>query len=115
MRAEVPGAPPLFCPNHMGSTSILPGVVQPSPVPRGEIATIDLEISDRPLSTDLYAVTLTNWRSATVVRVCGISQGECIEIGFELRYCGCIVPFFYRPEGFDAGLQFEWSINEEGH
>jgi hypothetical protein len=94
----------------MRGASIVAGVVEPLPLPIGEITSVDLEITHRPLRTNGYAVALTYDFPTTSVWCSSVIQRESVEAGFELRDCGCIVPLVSWEKFTDSLLELRWRI-----
>lgn len=111
MAREVPRTPPGGCPEHMSGTGVMPGVVEPLPLPIGKIATIDLEKPDGSFSANVDIIALTNYGPAWMLGIGGIIEGKRVIATFELCDCGCIVPLAFGPELTDGALQFAWSIS----
>jgi hypothetical protein len=88
----------------------MPGVVEALPLPIGEITSIDLEIAHTTLGVNLDSVTFSYEGTTTAILCRCVVESECVEIGFQIRDCGCIVPLIFRKELFNPEPEFAWSI-----
>lgn len=110
MRRKIPRAPSALCPKHVRGSAVLVGIEQSLRVPVGEIATIDLKVSDAVLSGDGHSVTVAHYRTAWVILIRGFRNSELVPIAFQLSDCGCVFPFRVGPEDFDSIAEIGRSV-----
>jgi hypothetical protein len=90
----------------MSRSCVVSGVVKVAGIPVGEVARIDLKVTNASLRCDSYSVALSNLNAASAIWSRSIKLRKRIESAFKLSDIRGIIPLAFWPKFLNYNLQF---------
>ena len=113
--AEVPGSPTPFGPQHVCCAGVMAAIIEALPFPAWEVTGVDLEVPYGSLRRHWHVIDFADESSARVTAVCGVGQGEWVEVALKFGNRRGIVPLVLWPEFLYGNPQFGRCIGECRH